>query len=400
MTSLFPFEPALPEERVLGPLIERAAELVTVSNQLSSALGTALGEVLHPRLRAMNSYYTNKIEGQHTTPADIDRALASRFSKDRREARKQRLALAHMDAETRMEDRVQDMARPLLYAADTVKGIHRALYEGLPAEERSTDDGLPVIPGELRDRDVTAGRHLAPEHARVGALLEHWSNRYRSLPGTDLGIVGAACAHHRLLWIHPFLDGNGRVARLHTHLLLHVLGLTRGVWSPMRGLARAHETYYAMLNNADLLRRNDYDGRGPLSQENLVEFGRWFIETCIDQATFMRDLLDLKGLHSRMGDLLRFLEYHPWQVNGERSTVRIEALDALHYTMIMGRMERGRFMAITGLPLRTARRVLASLIDCGMLRSDTSRAPVAFGLPLPSLRFLFPRLWPEAEVPG
>ena len=45
-----------------------------------------------------------------------------------------------------------------------------------------------------------------------------------------------------------------------------------------------------------------------------------------------------------------------------------------------------------------ARRVLASLIDFGVLASTTSRAPVVFATPLKSLRFLFPRLWPEAEV--
>jgi Fic family protein len=79
--------------------------------------------------------------------------------------------------------------------------------------------------------------------------------------------VGAVCSHHRLLWVHPFLDGNGRTARLHTHLVLTALGVTRGVWSPLPGMARDQEGYYARLNNADLPRRNDLDGRGPLSRE-------------------------------------------------------------------------------------------------------------------------------------
>jgi hypothetical protein len=48
-----------------------------------------------------------------------------------------------------------------------------------------------------------------------------------------------------------------------------------------------------------------------------------------------------------------------------------------------------------GLQHRTGRRVLSSLIDCGLLVSDSSRAPVRFNLPWPSLRFLFPDVWPE-----
>ena len=55
-------------------------------------------------------------------------------------------------------------------------------------------------------------------------------------------------------------------------------------------------------------------------------------------------------------------------------------------------------MAMTGLSPRVARRVLASLLGYGVLQSSTPRAPVAFAVPLKSLRFLFPRLWPEAEA--
>lgn len=55
-------------------------------------------------------------------------------------------------------------------------------------------------------------------------------------------------------------------------------------------------------------------------------------------------------------------------------------------------------MAMTGLPERTARRVLAGLLGWGLLSSPGTRAPVPFAVPLASLRFLFPRLWPEAET--
>jgi hypothetical protein len=34
-------------------------------------------------------------------------------------------------------------------------------------------------------------------------------------------------AHHRFAWRHPFTDGNGHAARLHTHLGLNSLGLTQ-----------------------------------------------------------------------------------------------------------------------------------------------------------------------------
>jgi Fic family protein len=204
-----------------------------------------------------------------------------------------------------------------------------------------------------------------------------------------------------LLWVHPFLDGNGRTARLHTHLALAALQVThQGIWSPLRGMARDRDGYYARLNNADLPRRNALDGRGPLSLEELARFAAWLLDICLDQSRFMRELLDLEQFKQRLADLLRWLAAHPWAIGSEMSAAKLEAVEALHYVSIAGPLERSRFIAMTGLPSRTARRVLATLLDFGLLVAETPRSPVRFGVPLASLRFLFPRLWPEAESPA
>jgi Fic family protein len=334
----------------------------------------------------MNSYYTNKIEGQHTRPADIERALHQEFVADRKQACRQRLALAHIEAEVE------------LYSAEYVQRIHAEIYQRIPARERVTDDGSKVVPGALRRGSVVAGQHLAPAADQVPELLGVWGERYAALPGREQPLIGALCAHHRLLWLHPFPDGNGRTARLHTHLVLTALGLTHGLWSPLRGMAREQQAYYAHLNNADLPRRNALDGRGALSQEELLAFAEWLLELCLDQARFMRGLLALDSLKIRLRELLLSLAAEPWSLGSEGSVVRVEALEALHYVAVFGPIERGRFMAMTGLPQRTARRVLASLLHYGVLKADTSRAPVVFAVPLRSLRFVFPRLWPEAEA--
>ncbi len=336
MDELSPFQPLVPEERVIGPLVERAAALVADCHRLSTHAGHSLGTALGPRLRAMNSYYTNKIEGQHTRPADIERALARQFDADEREARKQRLAVAHMAAEEELEATATGASREAFYSLQGIRGIHGALYRRLPESDRITEDGQAVVPGELRTRDVVAGLHVAPAHDDVPQLVSDWAERYRELPGTEMAVVGAACAHHRLLWIHPFIDGNGRTARLHSHLVLHTFDLTQGLWSPMRGLARTHEQYYARLNNADWPRRNDLDGRGPPSQEGLVAFAAYFLDACIDQARFMREMLDFGNLRERLADLLAHLASRPWQMGSEKSAVRPDALEALHYAAMAG----------------------------------------------------------------
>ena len=290
-----------------------------------------------------------------------------------------------------------DLEPRALFSPGRVQEIHAALYSRLPEEDRVADNGASIVPGEWRAKQVTAGRHVAPAAEDVPDLMEAWSSRYRELRGNERLLIGIACAHHRLMWVHPFIDGNGRAARLHSHLLLHVLRLTGGLWSPMRGLARSHELYHAGLNNADLPRRNDLDGRGPLSQEELVAFASYFFATCLDQIIFMSEMLALDRFRDRLADALRYLEAQPWRIGAEKSVVKAEALPAVHYVAITGPMERTRFLATMGLPARTARRVLASLLDYGLLRSDSRLGPVSFNVPLKSLRWLFPRLWPEAD---
>jgi len=392
------FQPLYPENQVLGPLQEQAAELVAECHRLQGQAGGSIMRALRPKLRAMNSYYTNKIEGQHTRPADIERAIKKEFDADVALAKKQRLAIAHMEVEELLENRLANSTLNDLFTSELVREIHYQLYSRLPESDWVTDENRIIVPGEFRQKDVAAGRHVAPGWQNVEGLIEGWANHYRSLTGTEALVIGAACSHHRLTWIHPFIDGNGRCARLHSHLVLHVKGLTQGLWSPMRGLARTQEQYYARLNKADLPRRNDLDGRGALSQEELVAFVRYFLEVCLDQVRFMQVQLDLASLKDRLKTFLNYLQENPWQLGSEKSMVKTETLEALHYTVMTGPVERARFIAMTGLGDRTGRRVLASLLDYGVLSAESTRAPVSFTVPLSSLRFLFPNLWPEAEV--
>jgi len=78
-------------------------------------------------------------------------------------------------------------------------------------------------------------------------------------------IIGVAASHHRLLWIHPFIDGNGRVTRLLSHALLRELDVGSELWSVSRGLARRVAEYKSSLQAADEPRRGDLDGRGNLT---------------------------------------------------------------------------------------------------------------------------------------
>ena len=67
----------------------------------------------------------------------------------------------------------------------------------------------------------------------------------------------------------------------------------------------------------------------------------------------------------------------------------------LEEALIRGQFERGEISRISGLPERTARRVLNDLISLGMLASDTAKGAVSLRFPVDALDILFPRLFPE-----
>lgn len=390
VTAPHQFEPLLPSDARIEPLLAKAHDLSRAATLLA---GTRVPPELRSLLRSMNSYYTNRIEGQHTRPHEIEQALRKDFSADAKLAAKQRMAVAHIEAEVALEQRYagQDGVRAL-YAVDAVQVMHQELFGRLPAGDLLTDEGEPIAPGQLRTRDVRVGTHVPPAFGSVPQFLERWAGYYGNVRRGEAALVAMACAHQRLGWVHPFVDGNGRVMRLHTHTLLSALGYTGGLWSPLRGFARSTERYYALLADADSLRRGDLDGRGNLSEQALVAWVDYVLDVCRDQVSFMGSMLDFQTLKERIEACLVF------EATVEKSGVRQESLRGLHYLFLSGdEMARGDFKAMLGMSDRGATDALSALVKRGLLKSDSPQGKVRFGLPQHALRFLFPRLWPEAE---
>ncbi len=384
----------------MEPVLEKAHDLRTEAARLAGSCQADISRESAKLLRAMNSYYSNKIEGEHTRPLEIEQALSKVFSDDRAKARLQRLAVAHIETERWIYE--QPMATTELYAVPALQAIHAHLFAQLRAEDRLVQlhdvngqitEQLIVAPGEIRTRDVAVRRHVAPASEALGTLLQRWSDGYGRVRRGELQIVAAAAAHHRLVWIHPFYDGNGRAARLHSLAVLQSLGLTGGLWSPLRGLARSGNAYAEKLANADMPRMGDLDGRGQRSQRMLLEWIDYFLTLCLDQVRFMAKMLNLQEMESRLGALLA----HEEKV--VRRGIRLEALRPLHYLFAtQGELGRGEFANMTGLGERTATTLISKLLDAGLLVSDSPRGQVRFGIPMNALRFLFPSLWPEAEA--
>ncbi|HLG55547.1 MAG TPA: Fic family protein [Vicinamibacterales bacterium] len=342
----------------------------------------------------MNTYYSNLIEGHNTRPRDIERALAGEFDRDESRRHLQLEAAAHVRVQAEIDRQGATGTLPDSASPEFLQWLHREFYrEAAEAMLRVVGVGREstMTPGEWRSRpehDVAVGRHQPPSSARVDDFMRYFAQRYR-FEGTGRAgrIIAMAAAHHRFNYIHPFPDGNGRVSRLMSHAMAWRADIAaHGLWSISRGLARGLESrteYKQMMDFADSPRQDDLDGRGSLSERALIDFVTWFLRVALDQVTFMSELFDLDNLATRIRAFV-----------ARNDKFKPQAAALLEQTLVRGEIERGEASRITGLPVRTAQRLLNELVVEGLLASATPKGPVSLRFPAHTLEELFPRLYP------
>lgn len=371
-----------------GPLTDLAVELAAKSAGFRRSLPEGLLTALSDLVRAMNCYYSNLIEGHDTHPVDIERALKNDYSADPQKRDLQLEAKAHITVQRWIDE---GGTAGKATAAVTIVELHRRFCELLPEDllwvtDPESGERVRVAPGELRARDVKVGLHIAISPGALPRFLTRFESAYGRLGRTD-AILTAAAAHHRLLWIHPFLDGNGRVARLMSHAMLREALDTAGVWSVARGLARTVSSYKAKLAAADLPRRNDLDGRGSLSEEALADFTSYFLETAIDQVAFMEGLVEPNRLRTRI--LL-------WAEEETRlGNLPAKGGAILEAVLYRGELPRGEVPALLGATDRHARRITSALLEKDVLTTAGPRDPLRLAFPATLATRWMPGLFPE-----
>jgi Fic family protein len=390
-------EPCLLDE-VPAALSDLIAELAQASAALGGRLHPLTAASLAELVRVMNCYYSNLIEGHNTRPRDIERALVNDLETDSTRRDLQLEARAHI----RVQREVDELCSRGTYGEPASRArilwLHRAFYaEAPPAFLRIShvNGDYDMVAGEFRSEprhDVAVGRHLPPSSARVDDFMEYFEQRYRFENfGKSSRIMAMAAAHHRLNYIHPFVDGNGRVSRLMSHAMALEAGIgAHGLWSISRGLARGLSDtgeYKRMMDEADSPRRGDLDGRGNLSRAALVEFVSWFCQVAYDQVRFMTGLFDFDKLQERLSEYV----HRELALPDHAAEIPIEVLRR-------GELARGQASRVTKTSERTARTALNALVSAGLLTSETAKSPVRLQFSVSSADALFPRLFGTAPV--
>jgi Fic family protein len=388
--SIAMMEPLLIGEtsRHRGKLTDMALELAQKAAGFRRSLPESLLASLADLVRAMNCYYSNLIEGHDTHPIDIERALKNDYSKDARKRGLQLEAKAHIAVQEWID---RGGLKGRVVTSDGIRETHRRFCELLPedllwVEDPEKKDRVRVVAGELRKRDVVVGTHVAVSAGAVPRFLARFEEVYGALNKTD-SILAAATGHHRLLWIHPFLDGNGRVARLMSHAMLLESLDTGAAWSVARGLARNVEAYKRHLVACDQPRRNDLDGRGQLSEEALAAFAEFFLGICIDQVDFMESLVQPDRLRTRI---------RMWAEEEIRlGNLPAKSENILEAVLYRGELPRGEAAGVVNTGDRQARRVVSALLEHGVLASESPRAPLRLVFPAQLASRWMPGLFPD-----
>ena len=389
-------EPLLPKGQS-GRLAELTCEILKASGRLTGQVHSPLVlQRVADLVREMNCYYSNLIEGHKTIPRDIERAMKHDFSNDQTQRDNQQLSLAHIAVEKLMEERLAGESVDV-YSSDFLCWLHHEFYTHLPEPLHwavtKSGQRYRIQPGCLRDFMVDVGRHTPPDFSALPEFLSRFHSFYsdKRILETDR-LVAIAAAHHRLAWIHPFGDGNGRVIRLQSHAQLIRHGIAgHGLWILSRGLARHRQRYYASLEAADQGRRGDLDGRGNLSDAALAGFCVFFLETMLDQVQFMSGLLGLPALRTRVERYFQFQALHLERYREEIMRVARTLVDE-------GEIPRARVQEITGKAATVSAEIIKLGLEHGYFETPSPKGPLRIAFPAEIHEFYFPQLFLDLPV--
>lgn len=374
-------------------LINLAIEVIRKSASLSQRLHPYSQSAVVSQVRAMNCYYSNLIEGHNTHPFDIASALQNDYSKDLAKRALQYESKAHIATQIAIEERIKAEPDLAITNSEFLKWIHKTFYLQMPIEFQKISDVSQkkvelVAPGEFRTRNVKVGHHIPPQAKSINTFMARFHEAYHLSNKNDLQkIILSGPAHHRLTWIHPFLDGNGRVTRLFSDCYFRLSQVEGyGLWTISRGLARHRMEYFARLEEADQLRQGDLDGRGNLSEKGLLSFSIFFLNCAIDQIDFMSSLLNLEQL------LNRIKAYCSYQTS--LGNIKPESAIIIEEVLLRGELPRGAVGSLINKPERTARRIIKDLIDKKLLQSKTEKSALRFSVPTEVIGYYFPDLYP------
>lgn len=155
------------------------------------------------------TYDSNRIEGNTLTLNETELVVNKGITIAGKGMREHLEAINHKEA----IDFVKDIARNNVPVTESVlKDIHAIVLHSIDKENAGRYRSVPVI--------ISGSRHIPPQPYLLGPMMEELFRWYEQHKDTMHPVVLAANMHEKFVSIHPFIDGNGRTARLVMNLIL------------------------------------------------------------------------------------------------------------------------------------------------------------------------------------
>ena len=211
--------------------IERKKSDLDARRPLSAA---AVGR-LNEQLAIEWTYNSNAIEGSTLTLKETQLILETGLTIAGKSLREHFEVVNHRQAITRVEELASGKT-PI--DAERVRQIHALVLAKIDDKSAGQYRKVPVY--------ITGAAHRPPEPSEVPRLMAEWGEWLDGRAQELHSVERAAIAHHRLVSIHPFIDGNGRTARLVMNLLLMREGYPPTIISRVN-----RRQYYRVLGQSD-----------------------------------------------------------------------------------------------------------------------------------------------------
>jgi len=239
----------------LGGLIIRCEEEIEYKllPQIGKARKKSLSKLLAAALenKKYDLYHSTTIEGYQITPEEVSEVLF-KYSKDKKlkekkieELRNKMAILGYSYAFDFVLSRIKTDFKKTWISQDLIKDLYFQLFR--PSADLKIIDKFSLVNYRRQQNYIRGSRHIPPSPEKLADLMEEFENSVNSIKNP---IIKAILAHYTFVHIHPYVDGNGRCARL----LMNYVLLTSGYpWITIR--AEDREKYFKALEEAHLNER-------------------------------------------------------------------------------------------------------------------------------------------------
>jgi len=197
----------------------------------------------------LESLGSARIEGNHTTLVEFVEKIIENPNRQTKIEKDREI----FNIERAIDFIEQNVSSKIKISRAFISEIHKILVDGLtppPGGEGSK------YPGEMRPENVviTKSNHVPPEAIKVSDYFNELIAFINQPIESQYHLLVIAISHHRMAWIHPFDNGNGRLVRMFTYALLIKQGFqvkSGRILNPTAVFCMDRDKYYDMLALAD-----------------------------------------------------------------------------------------------------------------------------------------------------